>query len=877
MLLDDCLSAVDSHTAQHIFEECIMGPLMRGRTCILVTHNLALTLAEAKHAVVLGNGKILGQGTPDDLRRAGLVQVETDDATASKPNPRPGSKVGSEMDGGNRGQANGHARRKSDGEASAKKKAALQDDVEDANKRIEGRAEGAITLSVIKLYFSAMGHWWYPAGIVLGYVLSQLSNIATNVWIRSWANAYNNAETAGTMALGSANGTGHAYVSMSMGRSWSPTADLLHWAAPGTQSSTQSSFSATAFTKPSVPFYLGIYALLGLIYVLLCIAQYFFLFGGSLKASRAIHARLLESILRAKFKFFDITPLGQLMNRFSKDLQSIDQEIAAIAAGVLQTGIGCITTVILIAFITPAFLIAAAFLAALYVAIALFYVSSSRDLKRLESANRSPLYQQFGETINGITTIRAYGDEARFIADNAQRINTHNRPFIYLWATNRWLSLRVLWAGALVAFFAAMFIVISAGKLDAGAAGISLSYALTFNDSVLWLVRLYAENEQNMNHVERVKQYLDVEQEAPAIIAEKRPPDNWPSKGAVRFENYTTRYRADLDPVLKNLNVNIKGMEKVGIVGRTGAGKSSLALAMFRGLEADEGRILIDDVDVGTIGLQDLRENITIVPQDPTLFTGTIRSNLDPFNMFSDEDILTALRRVHLIGSDSVANTRAATPEELPRPEEAHSQHAMDQAIEDQPITQDLALGAPSIVAPPAPTEPLSSPKVENNVLAPSGANSRNKVRTKTGRTNINIFHNLSSPIAESGSNLSQGQRQLLCLARALLKNPRVLLMDEATASIDYATDAKIQDTLRELTGNTIITIAHRLKTIVDYDKVMVLDKGEVVEFGEPWVLIKKEAGMFRGLCESSGDLQSLLDGAEKARRARMLVDVDDT
>jgi ABC-type multidrug transport system fused ATPase/permease subunit len=266
-----------------------------------------------------------------------------------------------------------------------------------------------------------------------------------------------------------------------------------------------------------------------------------------------------------------------------------------------------------------------------------------------------------------------------------------------------------------------------------------------------------------------------------------------------------------LDPVLRDISIKIAPREKVGIVGRTGAGKSSLALAIFRALEATKGSILIDDLDIGTIGLQDLRENITIVPQDPTLFYGTIRSNLDPFDMYSDDQIFDALRRVQLIG-----------PEE--------------------PAT-----------VPPTPVTP-SSPT--------------------TSVANKNVFLDLGSAVTESGSNLSQGQRQLLCLARAMLKSPTVLVMDEATASIDYATDSKIQETIRELTG-TVITIAHRLQTIVDYDKVLVLDKGEVVEYAHPWELINKEDGTFRSMCDMSGELEVLIKAAKKKWDAGRLVDVD--
>ncbi|KAK8926917.1 ATP-dependent bile acid permease [Metarhizium anisopliae] len=638
ILMDDCLSAVDSHTAQWIFTNCIRGPLMANRTCILVTHNVALCVPSADYVVYLDNGRVISQGSAQKVNVA-----------------------------------------------------------------------------------------YYLSGLAIIGILGSFAAFVRDVWI----------------------------------------------------------------------------------------------FYGSLTASRKLHDRLMGAVTRAKFKFFDVTPLGQLMNRFSKDLEAVDQEIAATAIGVMSCALSLIVTVVLIAVITPGFLIAAVFIGGIFYFVATFYLRASRDLKRLESVQRSPLFQQFGETLSGMTTIRAYGDERRFIRDNLAKVNTQSRPFIYLWACNRWLSFRADLLGNLVSFSAGVFIILSLGKIDAGAAGISLSYAMNFTENVLWLVRLYGMNEQNMNSMERVKEYLDLDQEAAAVVEKNRPPESWPDKGNVEFVDYTTRYRDDLDPVLKGITLKINAREKVGIVGRTGAGKSSLALGIFRALEAEKGRIVIDGINIGKIGLRDLRENITIVPQDPTLFMGTIRSNLDPFDQYTDEQVFEALRRVQLIGADE-PGTNPTTPT---------IQVAKDSQVTRSPV--------PSVM------------------------------------TNKNIFLDLSSPVTESGSNLSQGQRQLLCLARAMLKKPTVLVMDEATASIDYNTDSKIQETIRELTG-TVITIAHRLQTIVDYDKVLVLDHGEVKQFGHPWELISDEEGQFYSMCEMSGELDVLVKAAKRKWDEDRLVDVGD-
>ena len=362
-------------------------------------------------------------------------------------------------------------------------------------------------------------------------------------------------------------------------------------------------------------YYLLIYAILGLVYIFITIPREGALLAGSLNASRKIHTQLLESITHARFRFFDITPIGQLLNRFSKDIGSVDEEVAPVANGLIWCIVSMITIFIVVSAIMPAFLFAAAIISVLFAIIALLYINSSRDLKRLESVQRSPLYQHFGETLLGMTTIRAYGDEERFARENVARINVHNRPFIYLWATNRWLAFRVDIVGALVSFSTGAFILLRAQTIDAGAAGLAMSYAVSFTDSLLWFIRSYAANEQAMNSVERVKDYLEVEQEALPIIPGQRPPHDWPNKGAVEFIRYSTRYRPDFDLVLKNISFKIESGEKVGVVGRTGAGKSSLAMALFRALEAQEGNIIIDDVDINHIGLQDLRDSIVIVPQ----------------------------------------------------------------------------------------------------------------------------------------------------------------------------------------------------------------------------------------------------------------------
>jgi len=815
ILLDDCLSAVDSHTAQWIFTNCIMGPLMKHRTCILVSHNISLCVPSSDFVVMMVNGRVTGQGTPKELISAGVFGEELQ---KSRPGSRPGSSHISQMPSrvpSSIGEDSGETLLNNEADAGvhlSKQKSAKSEVAKDGMD--EQRATGAVKWPVMKLYLGSMGPWWFWVVASLVFGIQQLSGVASSIWIKEWANQYTMEETSRIQF--------NMNSQSSSAQSFSPTyfASIANYAKGN-----MTTLSATGNEDVDVTYYLIVLGIIGLAGALLALVRDLWIFFGSLNASWKLHNRLMSAVAGARFKFFDVTPLGQMINRFSKDLEAVDQEVAPIAIGVMTCALGVLVTVVLIASITPGFLIAGFFITVAYVFLGAFYLHSSRDLKRLESVERSPLFQQFGETLTGVTTIRAYGDERRFVRDNLAKINKQLRPFIYLWAANRWLAFRTDLLGDLVAFFAGVFVIISLGHIDAGSAGISLSYAIGFAENILWLVRLYSINEQNMNSVERIKEYLEVEQEAEAIVEKNRPAENWPSQGSVEFIGYSTRYRAELEPVLRDLTFKIDAREKVGIVGRTGAGKSSLTLAIFRALEADQGKILIDGVDIGSVGLRDLREAITIVPQEPTLFTGTIRTNLDPFTLHTDEQIFDVLRRVQLIGAHE-STTQPNTPL-LPRT---------------------------PILLTPADSQPPASPALS---------------------TNKNVFLDLSAPVAESGSNLSQGQRQLLCLARALLKRPNVLVMDEATASIDYATDAKIQETIREQ-ESTIITIAHRLQTIVDYDKVLVLDKGEVVEFAHPWELLRKKEGVFRGMCEMTGDYDTLAKAAKTAWKAKRLVDVDD-
>ena len=590
--------------------------------------------------------------------------------------------------------------------------------------------------------------------------IQQLSGAVTNIWVREWANQY---QIEGTSHPSHSHGLKLQDASFGYGLSNPEHATLASWV----QQAGSSTVIATIAPGVNVPYYLAVLATIGAVGGVSVFCSDICVFYGSLNASRNIHTNLITSISRARFNLFDDSRLGQLINTFSKDIEAVDHDIAPVVNSIILYAIGILVTVMAISFVTSLFPVTELFIALIFWLVGWLYLETSRQLKRLESNQRSPLFQHFSETLSGLTTIRAHGNDQLCLRVNQEHIDKWARLSISRSGCNRWFTFWCIILGNSVALSAGIFSVLNRGRIQAGDVGISMSYALRFGDEIQQLVRHYASGEINMIAVARIMEYLDVEKEAEAIVEGNRP-EHWPAEGAVEFIDYTTHYHPK-KPVLNHVSFNIEPGQKVGIVGRTGTGKSSLLLAISRALEAETGKIEIDGKNIASIGLHDLRQAITIVPQDQTLFEDTLRRNVDPFDTFTDEEIFTALRRVHLIG-----------------PEEATT-------------------------------------------------------------LSMNTFLNLSSR-----NNFSQGQKQLLCLVRAMLQNPKVLIMDEATASIDDATEAFIQEVIRGLKCTTI-TIAHRLQTIVGYyDRVLVLDKGRVVEYGLPSELLEK-GGVFSAMCRAGG------------------------
>jgi len=492
-------------------------------------------------------------------------------------------------------------------------------------------------------------------------------------------------------------------------------------------------------------------------------------FLGGIRAGIALHEELFHNIMKTPMSFFDTTPLGRILNRFSKDQNTIDETLPRHFQFYFRAVFNVIGILTIISYTSVYFIIAIFPLGLIYYFIQQYYLNTTRELRRIESVTRSPIYSHFSETLNGISSIRAYHQQNRFISLNESKINTNQMAYYPNISANRWLGVRLELLGSFVLLFPTLFAVISFGNIDSALVGLSVTSALSITITLTWMVRGSCDLEMSIISVERVKEYSQTVTEAPWKNGEKSLDKNWPQKGEIKFQSYSTRYREGLDLVLRRISCSIDGEMKIGCVGRTGAGKSSLTLALFRLIEPVEGKIIIDGEDIGTLGLHDVRSRLTIIPQDPVLFSGTIRDNLDPFAAYPDQKIWEVLESAHL--KDYV------------------------KSLPDQ----------------------------------------------------------LNAKVAQGGENLSVGQQQLICLGRALLRKTKILVLDEATASIDIETDDLIQKTIRQQFKDcTIVTIAHRINTIMDSDRIMVIDKGQIAEYDSPQNLLSKPS-LFLALAKEAG------------------------
>ncbi|XP_007942203.1 ATP-binding cassette sub-family C member 4 [Orycteropus afer afer] len=725
-LLDDPLSAVDAEVSRHLFELCICQTLHEKIT-ILVTHQLQY-LKAASQILILKDGEMVQKGTYTEFLKSGvdfgsLLKKENEETEQS---PAPGTPTLR-----HRTFSESSIWSQQSSKVSLKEGAQEGQPTEDTQVTLseESRSEGKVGLKAYKNYFAAGAHWLIIIFLVLLNAAALVSYILQDWWLSYWANE----QSALNVTV---NGKGNV----------TETLDL-NW-------------------------YLGIYSGLTVATVLFGIARSLLVFYILVNSSQTLHNKMFESILKAPVLFFDRNPIGRILNRFSKDIGHMDDLLPLTFLDFIQTFLQVVGVVAVAVAVIPWVAIPLIPLAIVFFILRRYFLETSRDVKRLESTTRSPVFSHLSSSLQGLWTIRAYKAEERFQELFDAHQDLHSEAWFLFLTTSRWFAVRLDAICAIFVIVIAFGSLILATTLDAGQVGLALSYALTLMGMFQWCVRQSAEVENMMISVERVIEYTNLEKEAPWEY-QKRPPPAWPHQGTIVFDNVNFTYSLDGPLVLKHLTAVVKSREKVGIVGRTGAGKSSLISALFR-LSEPEGKIWIDKILTTEIGLHDLRKKMSIIPQEPVLFTGTMRKNLDPFNEHTDEELWNALKEVQL-----------------------------KEAIEDLPGKMDTEL-------------------------------------------------------AESGSNFSVGQRQLVCLARAILRKNRILIIDEATANVDPRTDELIQKKIREKFAHcTVLTIAHRLNTIIDSDKIMVLDSGRLKEYDEPYILLQNKESLFYKMVQQLGKAEA--------------------
>ncbi|XP_056608084.1 multidrug resistance-associated protein 1 [Triplophysa dalaica] len=728
-LLDDPLSAVDAHVGQHIFEK-VIGPkgVLKNKTRILVTHGLNF-LPQADLILVMVDGVITEMGSYSELlsrENAFADFVKAFAVSERKENaPSRGSRKSvsrlsitdfpidfsqEQLISGDMGSAN------------IQTMEIISDTEEEQDQEEIGRLTqadkahtGRVKLELYVEYFRTIG-LALIIPIIFLYAFQQAASLAYNYWLSLWAD--------------------------------DPVVN-------GTQVDTDLK--------------LGVFGALGF-------AQAIGFFGttvaislGGIIASRHLHLDLLNNVLHSPMSFFESTPSGNLLNRFSKEIDAIDCMIPDGLKMMLGYVFKLVEVCIIVLLATPFAGLIILPLTLLYAFVQSFYVATSCQLRRLESVSRSPIYTHFNETVQGASVIRAFGEQPRFILLANNRVDHNQTSYFPRFVATRWLAVNLEFLGNLLVLAAAILSVMGRATISPGIVGLAVSHSLQVTGILSWIVRAWTDVETNIVSFERVKEYAETPKEAPWTLEDSQLPQGWPRTGSIEFKQYGLQYRRGLEWALKEITLGVNEKEKVGIVGRTGAGKSSLALGIFRILEAAKGKIFIDGLNIAEISLHELRSRITIIPQDPVLFSGSLRMNLDPFDCYTDEEVWRALELAHL---------------------------------------KNFVSGLPD---------------------------------------------KLNHECSEGGENLSLGQRQLVCLARALLRKTKILVLDEATAAVDLETDNLIQSTIRtQFEDCTVLTIAHRLNTVMDYTRVIVMDRGYITEMDTPSNLISQR-GQFYGMCREAG------------------------
>lgn len=731
-LLDDVFSAVDAHTGAHLFKECILG-LLRGKTILLVTHQIEF-LTGADLVLVMKDGKVAQAGKYEEILSADtdLDALVTAHKKAmnlvgpdrSKKTVENGDiiKIIKEMP-----ERTSFERIISTEELSSNQPISSEGFLEKLSSKEsfidfskaegsiklieeERREVGQVSLKVYWLYLTKAFGWSAVAILLANQLMWQVLLLGSDFWL----------------------------------------ADEI---PNGTGSVSRRTF-IIVYTVLNVTSFVNVF-----IRVLLVAAL-------GLKTAQAFFLEMLRGIFQAPMYFFDTTPSGRILSRFSADQTNLDFILHYYFGGFMGTVsalIGIFVVICISAWPIIFMLIPFVFLFYLYQR---FYITSSREITRLDSITKAPLIYHFSETVAGIDTIRCFEKEDEFLQQNLDHVNTNMKMDFHNNAATEWLGVRLEALGtAIVTTAAFLFVALPQNSVRPELVSLALSYALGLNASLYWAVWLSCTVENKMISVERMRQFTDIASEASRVIENCLPTPSWPSTGNIVSKRLKLRYRQNTPLVLKGVNFSIKGGQKVGVVGRTGSGKSTLIQAIFRLVEPASGQILVDDVDISTLGLHDLRSRFGIIPQEPVLFEGTIRTNVDPLGLYTDEEIWRGLHKCQL------ANL-----------------------INDRP-------------------------------------------------------DKLDAQVAEYGGNWSLGQSQLLCFVRVLLKNSQVLFLDEATASVDSQTDAVIQSLIREeFKRCTVVSIAHRIPTVMDADKVLVMDAGRVKEFDSPQKLLSNPSSLFTAL-----------------------------
>ncbi|XP_028288471.1 multidrug resistance-associated protein 4-like isoform X2 [Parambassis ranga] len=735
-LLDDPLSAVDAEVGKHLFEQCICD-LLRNKCRILVTHQLQ-HLRAADQIVVLRDGHIMAQGTYNELQRSGLDVVSL---LRSDEEHERSSRTADPEKQSLHSQRTVHSRSSHCSQSSLLPPENNTDQLPaepDRTMAEETRAEGNVGSHIYLKYFLAGCNALALMVIILLSITAEVTYILQDWW-------------------------------------------LVYWSREESSNSTCTNHTDQEY---NLTFYLSIYSGLTAAAVISGYARSLVIFHGLVRSAQTLHNNMFSAVLRTPARFFDVNPIGRILNRFSKDINQMDSMLPITFVDFCQLSLQNVGVVAVAASVIPLVLIPVVPLLLIFLYLRQFYLRTSRDVKRLESTTRSPVFSHLSSSLQGLWTIRVFRAEEQSKKAFDAHQDLHSEAWFLFLITSRWLALNLDSICSIFITFITFGCILLRDGLEAGEVGLVLTYAVTLIGNFQWTVRQSAGIENMMTSVERVVEYTELKSEAP-WETETRPPPGWPSRGMVTFDQVNLSYSTDGPLVLKGISTTFQPKEKVGIVGRTGAGKSSLISALFRLVEP-QGKITIDGVVTSEIGLHDLRQKMSIIPQDPVLFTDTVRKNLDPFNQHTDEDLWKALEEVQL---KSVI-------------EELHAK--------------------------------------------------------------------LDTVLAESGSNFSVGQRQLVCLARAILRKNRILIIDEATANVDPRTDELIQKTIRDKFREcTVLTIAHRLNTIIDSDRILVLDSGTIKELDRPFTLLQNKDGAFYKMVQQMGQAEAaaLLESARQAAR----------